>query len=188
MRNWLLNSNVKTANEMAAFSSNQKYAMKDAVDREGLNCEFDMRRSYDVYIDEGDAKQAEDLYRTAVREGHRWARDFDFVDGEFAEQVWLNRYIFPCLNTDQKTGHFHPRCKSRNQHASLQPLALQIRHTVTLQACRLWYRNSVHPHTHPLHNPLIPLSHSSTHSPRQHHHQETDLCHKCLHTCHLSSL
>jgi len=90
MRNWLSDSNVKTANEMAAFLSNQKYAMKDAVDREGLNCEFEMRRSYDVYIDEGDAKQAEDLYRTAMREGHQWARDFDFVGEEFAEQVWLN--------------------------------------------------------------------------------------------------
>lgn len=87
MRNWLGDAGLEAANEMAAFLSDQKYAMKDAVDREGLNCEFEMRRSYDVYVDEGDAKQAEELYRTAIRESHQWARDFDFVGGEFVEQV-----------------------------------------------------------------------------------------------------
>lgn len=87
MRRLLKESGVEAANEFAAFVSNQKYAMKDAVDRENLNCEFEMRRSYDVYIDENDAKEAEELYRIAMSEGHQWARDFDFVGPEFAEQV-----------------------------------------------------------------------------------------------------
>lgn len=94
--------------------------MKDAVDREGLNCEFEMRRSYDVYIDEEDAKQAEELYHSAIREGHQWARDFDFVGEEFAEQVYLASYAsFVCHVTDNTTGHFHPGHQGSNQHASL---------------------------------------------------------------------
>ena len=66
MRTWLKDVGMEAANELAAFTSAQKYAMKDAVDREGLDCEFEMRRSYDVYVDEEDAKEAEGLYRTAI--------------------------------------------------------------------------------------------------------------------------
>jgi hypothetical protein len=87
MRRWFKDAGVEAANELAAFVSAQRYAMKDAVDREGLDCEFEVRRSYDVYVDEEDAKEAEELYRTAMRDGHQWARDFDFVGCEFAEQV-----------------------------------------------------------------------------------------------------
>lgn len=78
---------VDTANEFAAFVSAQKYLMKDAVDREELTCEFEMRRSYDVFIDEAEARAAEELYRTAVKDGHHWVRDLDFVDSSFVEQV-----------------------------------------------------------------------------------------------------
>lgn len=78
---------VDTANEFAAFVSAQKYLMKDAVDREELACEFEMRRSHDVYVEEEEAKAAGELYRTAIKEGHDWVRDVDFVDSSFAEQV-----------------------------------------------------------------------------------------------------
>lgn len=78
---------VDAANKFAAFVSAQKYLMKDAVDREGLTCEFEMRRSYDVFVDKEEAEAAEDLYRTAAKEGHAWVRDFDFVESCFAEQV-----------------------------------------------------------------------------------------------------
>lgn len=78
---------VEAANEFAAFVSAQKYLMKDAVDREELTCEFEMRRSYDVFVDGEEAQAAEELYRTAVKEGHDWARDLDFVGASFVEQV-----------------------------------------------------------------------------------------------------
>ena len=98
--------------------------MKDAVDREDLDCEFEMRRSYDVYIDEGDAKEAEKLYRTAIREGHQWARDFDFVGEEFAEQVRL--IYIPWL-----TGG---RCTDRKQVTSIQGAKAAI----SMPVCSLW--------------------------------------------------
>jgi hypothetical protein len=78
---------VDAANEFAAFVSAQKYLMKDAVDREELTCEFEMRRSYDVFVDQEEARAAEELYRTATKEGQAWVRDFDFVESRIAEQV-----------------------------------------------------------------------------------------------------
>ncbi|KAI4719498.1 FAD dependent oxidoreductase [Aureobasidium sp. EXF-10727] len=83
---------LDAANEIAAFVSAQKYHMKDAVDREGLSCEFEMRRSYDVFVDRQEAVEAEQLYRTAVKEGYQWARDLDFVGPEIAEQL-LSRLV-----------------------------------------------------------------------------------------------
>ncbi|KAI5241295.1 FAD dependent oxidoreductase [Aureobasidium subglaciale] len=87
MRKLISNAGVDAANELAAFVSAQKYHMKDAVDREELDCEFEMRRSYDVYVKEEEAREAEQLYRAAVKEGHAWVRDLDFVGPRFAEQV-----------------------------------------------------------------------------------------------------
>ncbi|KAH0352465.1 FAD dependent oxidoreductase, partial [Aureobasidium melanogenum] len=78
---------VDAANEFAAFVSAQKFLMKDAVDREELACEFEMRRSYDVFVDQEEARAAEELYRTATKEGQAWVRDFDFVESWVAEQV-----------------------------------------------------------------------------------------------------
>ncbi|KAK6004681.1 hypothetical protein QM012_008543 [Aureobasidium pullulans] len=78
---------VDAANEFAAFVSAQKYLMKDAVDREELTCEFEMRRSYDVFVDEEEARQAQELYRTAIQEGQDWVRDFDYVESWLVEHV-----------------------------------------------------------------------------------------------------
>jgi hypothetical protein len=92
MRNILKEHGLEAANSLAEFVKAQQYHMKDAVDREGLDCEFEMRRTYDVYIDEKDAKEAEELYHAAMEEGHEWARDLDFVGSERAEQVLLTFY------------------------------------------------------------------------------------------------
>lgn len=93
MRKLLKEHGLEAANSLAAFAKAQQYHMKDAVDRENLDCEFEMRRTYDVYIDEKDAKEAEELYRTAIIEGHQWARDLDFVGGEFVEQVIADSFL-----------------------------------------------------------------------------------------------
>jgi hypothetical protein len=85
---------LEAANDLAAFALSQHNHMKEVVDRENIDCEFEMRRSYDVYIDEADAKAAEELYRIAMREGYPWARDLDFVGGEFVEQVYSYTTFF----------------------------------------------------------------------------------------------
>jgi hypothetical protein len=118
MRNILKEHGLEAANSLAAFVKAQQYHMKNAVDRENLDCEFETRRTYDVYIDEEDAKEAEELYRTAITEGHQWARDLDFVGPGFAEQVSLIPFYFFISGT-YSIGDLNQRRKSRNQHASL---------------------------------------------------------------------
>jgi hypothetical protein len=82
--------NAEAADECVAFVYSQSHLMKEAVDREGLDCEFELRRTYDVFVDEQDAKDAGETYRTAVEEGHKWVKEVSFVDSRYAEQVCLS--------------------------------------------------------------------------------------------------
>ncbi|KAI6833520.1 FAD dependent oxidoreductase [Hortaea werneckii] len=78
---------IEVANEFAAFVYNQKYAMKECVEREKLDCEFEMRRSFDVFLDEGEAKEAKAWFRQCLKEGHEWTHECDWIDEKHVEQV-----------------------------------------------------------------------------------------------------
>ncbi|GAB1740694.1 hypothetical protein NU219Hw_g5783t2 [Hortaea werneckii] len=78
---------IGAANEFAAFVYNQKYAMKECVEREGLDCEFEMRRSFDVFLDEGEAKEAKAWFRKCLKEGHEWTHECDWIDEKHVEQI-----------------------------------------------------------------------------------------------------
>ena len=83
----------EVANEFAAFVYNQKYAMKDCVEREGLDCEFEMRRSFDVFLDEREAKEATAWFQQCLKEGHEWTHECDWIDEKHVEQVIFNLAI-----------------------------------------------------------------------------------------------
>jgi hypothetical protein len=159
MKKLLKEHGLEAANSLAAFVKAQQYHMKDAVERENIDCESEIRRTYDVYIDEEDAKEAEELYRTAITEGHQWARDLDFVGRELVEQVLLtfaHRSMVRTICILMEIGHVDPRCESCNQYASMQSLALQIRHSVAFQISRFRDSDTIHPHTHSLHHFYLP--------------------------------
>lgn len=63
------------------------YALKDVVETEDLDCEFELRRSYDVFVDEDDAAKARKDFKAALKTGQRWTRDIDLTEGKSVEQV-----------------------------------------------------------------------------------------------------
>ncbi|KAI0485326.1 FAD dependent oxidoreductase [Xylariaceae sp. FL0804] len=65
-----------------AFVDAQIAALKDAVQREGLDCEFELRRSWDAFV--GGAEEAAEVeagWRAAVARGDAWTRERDWVEG-----------------------------------------------------------------------------------------------------------
>ncbi|KAI7162305.1 FAD dependent oxidoreductase [Hortaea werneckii] len=78
---------IEVANEFAAFVYNQKYAMKECVEKEELDCEFEMRRSFDVFLDEREAKEAKAWFQQCLKEGHEWSHECDWVDEKHVEQI-----------------------------------------------------------------------------------------------------
>lgn len=78
---------AKAAEEFAAFINDLIYGLKSVVEKEKLDCEFELRRTFDVFIDQEDADLAEQMYDDGVEKGSAWTRDRDFVPKSRAEQV-----------------------------------------------------------------------------------------------------
>ena len=72
--------------------SDQIYAIKRTVEAEGLDCEFELRRSYDVFQDETEAEQACLAFQDSLQAGQKSTKEVDFIGEEFAEQVGKNFY------------------------------------------------------------------------------------------------
>lgn len=87
MRNSIQRHGIEAAEELAAFVGDQIHALKDIVESEQLDCEFELRRSFDVFIDGSEAKEAIEFFQDSVRAKHRWVRNVDLVGEKYAEQV-----------------------------------------------------------------------------------------------------
>ena len=82
---------VSTAEEYAAFINEQIYALKEVVEREHLDCEFELRRTFDVFLDDVEAENITKGFRASLAAGHKYTRDRALVDEKMAEQVSMER-------------------------------------------------------------------------------------------------
>ncbi|KAK6431847.1 hypothetical protein LTR95_011989 [Oleoguttula sp. CCFEE 5521] len=78
---------VAAANEFAAFVDRQIQALKHVVGEEDLDCEFELRRSYDVFLDPEEAATVRKQFQAAVKEGQEWTRSRSLVEGKHLEQI-----------------------------------------------------------------------------------------------------
>lgn len=61
--------------------------LKSVVDQEGLDCEFELRRSFDVFLDPAEAEEIKAMYNAARMKGEEWASRISHLDERYAEQV-----------------------------------------------------------------------------------------------------
>ena len=78
---------LEGATEIRDLCIAQIYALKHIVEKEGLDCEFELRRSYDVFLDETEAEEVRKKFDANVKAGERWTQDVDFIGADFVEQV-----------------------------------------------------------------------------------------------------
>lgn len=78
---------VEAAETHFAFVQKQLSAFKQIVETERLDCEFELRRSYDVYLNEDEAKLARKQYEQSLRDGQKWTEAVQMLDCAMAEQV-----------------------------------------------------------------------------------------------------
>ncbi|OQN97528.1 hypothetical protein B0A48_16681 [Cryoendolithus antarcticus] len=78
---------VGVANELAAFVDQQIQALKHLVEEEDLDCEFELRRSYDVFLDPVEAATVRKEFQAAVREGQEWTRTRSLIECKHLEQM-----------------------------------------------------------------------------------------------------
>lgn len=75
------------AAELAAFEMANVYAVKDLVEGEHLDCDFQLTRAVDVFLDQDHARQTEEAYRNLARAGRVNLRDTAFIAQKDAERV-----------------------------------------------------------------------------------------------------
>lgn len=74
--------------EMAHFVKAQIYALKDVVEKEHIECEFELRRSYDVFKSEEDAREMDAVWkRDYLGNRYEWTRDVHWIGPDFAERL-----------------------------------------------------------------------------------------------------
>lgn len=80
---------LEAASQLCDLVHQQIYALKEVVEKEGLECEFELRRSFDVFLDASDAEEKRREFELCLRQGQRWTREVNWVGAEMAEQVGL---------------------------------------------------------------------------------------------------
>jgi len=61
--------------------------LKEVVEEEELDCEFELRRSFDVQTDREASKQMKQMYDESRKRGQKWTKNVDYIDERLAEQI-----------------------------------------------------------------------------------------------------
>ncbi|KAF2089301.1 FAD dependent oxidoreductase, partial [Saccharata proteae CBS 121410] len=77
----------ETTNEFNRLVHGIIYDLKGIVEREGIECEFELRRSFDVFLDEGDARKAHEAFEQQCKNGCEWVKDISWIDERYAEKI-----------------------------------------------------------------------------------------------------
>lgn len=105
---------LKAATEFRNLVAQQKFAMKDVIQREGLDVQFELRRSYDCFIDQDEANEVKQKFFASVGRGEEWTRDVDFVLPEHVEQVSDQSIVeMEILLKRDGSGYVDPQRQSR---------------------------------------------------------------------------
>jgi hypothetical protein len=75
------------AAEVAAFEAANVYAVKDLVEEHDLDCDFQLTRALDVYLDANHAKETEEAWRKLKGNGAVELNDVAFIREVDAERV-----------------------------------------------------------------------------------------------------
>lgn len=78
---------AEAAASFARFEAANVIAVKELIEKEGIDCDFILTRAIDAYLDAEHAKATEDAYRELMRIGVADLGDVQLVHGEKAEKV-----------------------------------------------------------------------------------------------------
>lgn len=89
---------LEMAVEISKYEISHIQVLKDVIEREGIDCEFTLTRSMDVFLEEQPAlkcKEACDLLR---ERGVATLKDVQFTPAEYAEGVRIHATFLPTLH------------------------------------------------------------------------------------------
>ncbi|CZR66791.1 related to oxidoreductase [Phialocephala subalpina] len=78
------------AGEVVKFIRENIYGVKRVIEKEKIEAEAELRRSFDVSLDEEDAREVKREYERELESGFPLTEDLQFVGEEFAERVRID--------------------------------------------------------------------------------------------------
>ncbi|KAF2008758.1 FAD dependent oxidoreductase [Aaosphaeria arxii CBS 175.79] len=79
--------NLEDIDELQAYVMGVMDDIKHIVEKEELDCQLELRRSFDVQTDAEDSKRLKKLFDDSRAKGARWTKDTSFIDERYAEQI-----------------------------------------------------------------------------------------------------
>ncbi|KAF2731249.1 FAD dependent oxidoreductase superfamily, partial [Polyplosphaeria fusca] len=79
--------------DSAAVDEFQEYvhsvieAMKQVIEEEQLDCEFELRRSFDIQTDEAESQRLKKHFDESRKAGRSWVKSVDFIDHRTVQQI-----------------------------------------------------------------------------------------------------
>ncbi|KAI5460188.1 FAD dependent oxidoreductase [Mariannaea sp. PMI_226] len=111
---------IKAAAHLADFEASHVFAVKDLVEKEGLECDFHITRALDVYLDPAHAKKVETTYKEIAKSGTVNLADVAFTPKQHAERISGVKNAQACIS--YTAAHLWP---SKLVHQLLQKLVDQ---------------------------------------------------------------
>lgn len=75
------------ADDFARFVWAQSTALKEVIEKEDIDCEFELRRSYDVFKSEDEVAKLEAKWKEYLAKGCEWTSNVHWIGSEFAERL-----------------------------------------------------------------------------------------------------
>ena len=75
----------KTAEDIATFEADQLWAIKGLIEKENIDCDFNLTRAYDIFLDAQHAEKCKKEFDQAVAEGFPTVKDVGYLPGPAAE-------------------------------------------------------------------------------------------------------
>lgn len=78
---------VTAAGDVVKFVRDNIYGVKSVIEKEKIEAEAELRRTFDVSLDENDAAEVKKHFESQLASGFPLSEDLNFVGREFAERV-----------------------------------------------------------------------------------------------------
>lgn len=76
--------------ELANFELSHVKALKDVISEEGIDCDFNVTRNMNVYLNEAHGEKAKQKYETLASQAHSFVEDIHYTPQKHAEGVSLS--------------------------------------------------------------------------------------------------
>ncbi|KAJ5272350.1 hypothetical protein N7478_007475 [Penicillium angulare] len=86
-RHTILNFGYQAAEEVVAHQLNQLSAIHGIAEKENIDCELRVTRSFDVFFDESHASETREFISACKEKGVAWAEDIEWIEASRSDEI-----------------------------------------------------------------------------------------------------